>query len=35
VQLYALLFIPAKAERGIMALRKDDGLKLYSRNILT
>ena len=34
VQLYALLFIPAKAERGIMALRKDDGLKLYSRNIL-
>jgi len=34
VQLYALLYIPAKAERGIMALRKDDGLKLYSRNIL-
>ena len=34
VQLYALLFIPAKAERGIMALRKEDGLKLYSRNIL-
>jgi HSP90 family molecular chaperone len=34
VQLYALLFIPAKAERGMMALRKDDGLKLYSRNIL-
>jgi molecular chaperone HtpG len=34
VQLYALLFIPAKAERSMMALRKDDGLKLYSRNIL-
>jgi molecular chaperone HtpG len=34
VQLYALLFIPGKAERGILALRKDDGLKLYSRNIL-
>ena len=34
VQLYALLFIPGKAERGIFALRKDDGLKLYSRNIL-
>ena len=34
VQLYALLFISAKAERGVMALRKDDGLKLYSRNIL-
>jgi molecular chaperone HtpG len=34
VQLYALLFVPGKAERGILALRKDDGLKLYSRNIL-
>ena len=34
VQLYALLFIPSKAERGVFALRKDDGLKLYSRNIL-
>ena len=34
VQLYALLFIPGKVERGIFALRKDDGLKLYSRNIL-
>ena len=34
VQVYALLFVPGKAERGIFALRKDDGLKLYSRNIL-
>jgi molecular chaperone HtpG len=34
VQLYALLYLPAKAERGVFALRKDDGLKLYSRNIL-
>jgi len=34
VQLYALLFIPDKSERGIFALRKEDGLKLYSRNIL-
>jgi molecular chaperone HtpG len=34
VQLYALLFIPGKSERGLFALRKDDGLKLYSRNIL-
>ena len=34
VQLYALLFIPGKAERGIFSLRKEDGLKLYSRNIL-
>ncbi|MDX9991309.1 MAG: molecular chaperone HtpG [Anaerolineales bacterium] len=34
VQLYALLYIPAKSERGMFALRKEDGLKLYSRNIL-
>ena len=34
VQLYALLYVPGKAERGMFALRKDDGLKLYSRNIL-
>ena len=34
VQLYALLFIPRKSERGILAQRKEDGLKLYSRNIL-
>jgi molecular chaperone HtpG len=34
VQLYALLYIPRKAERGILAQRKEDGLKLYSRNIL-
>ncbi len=34
VQLYALLYIPGKMERGMFALRKDDGLKLYSRNIL-
>jgi len=34
VQLYALLYVPAKAERGIFSLRKEDGLKLYSRNIL-
>ena len=34
VQLYALLYISAKAERGMFALRKEDGLKLYSRNIL-
>jgi molecular chaperone HtpG len=34
VQLYALLYVPGKLERGMFALRKDDGLKLYSRNIL-
>jgi len=34
VQVYALLFVPAKAERGMLAIRKEDGLKLYSKNIL-
>jgi HSP90 family molecular chaperone len=34
VQLYALMYIPHKAERNIFSLRKEDGLKLYSRNIL-
>lgn len=34
VQVYAALFIPAKAERGIFSLRKEDGLKLYARKIL-
>src|SRR5689334_5626459 len=34
VQIYALLFIPAKADRGILSLRKDFGLKLYSRKVL-
>ncbi len=33
-QIYALLFIPAKADRGLFSLRKDHGLKLYSRKIL-
>lgn len=34
VQIYALLFVPRKAERGLLSLRKDHGLKLYSRKIL-
>jgi molecular chaperone HtpG len=34
VQLYALLYIPRKSERAMFSLRKDDGLKLYSSNIL-
>ena len=34
VQVYAILFVPAKAERGMLAIRKEDGLKLYSKNIL-
>ncbi len=34
VQIYALLYIPSKSERGVLSIRKEDGLKLYSRNIL-
>ncbi len=34
VDVHALLFIPARRERGMFSLRKDDGLKLYSRKIL-
>ncbi|MBI3242445.1 MAG: molecular chaperone HtpG [Chloroflexi bacterium] len=34
VQIYAMLFIPAKSERGILAARKEEGLKLYSRKVL-
>ncbi len=34
VQMYALLYIPAKAERGMFSLRREDGLKLYARKVL-
>jgi len=34
VQMYAILYVPSKSEHGMFSLRKDDGLKLYSRNIL-
>lgn len=34
VQMYAVLYVPAKRERGILALRTDHGLKLYSRKVL-
>jgi molecular chaperone HtpG len=34
VQMYALLFIPSSPERGMFALRKEDGLKLYARKVL-
>lgn len=34
VQMYALLFIPATPERNMFSLRKEDGLKLYSRKVL-
>ena len=34
VQVKALLFIPATREGSVFSLRKDPGLKLYSRNVL-
>ncbi len=34
LRMYALLYLPSSAERGVMSLRKEDGLKLYSRKIL-
>jgi len=34
VQIYSVLFLPAKAERGMFTVRKEDGLKLYARKIL-
>lgn len=34
VQMYALLFIPPNSKRGIFSLRREDGLKLYSRKVL-
>jgi molecular chaperone HtpG len=34
VQMYALLFIPNSPERGLFSLRKENGLKLYSRKVL-
>ena len=34
VDIHAILYVPTKRERGIFSLRKDDGLKLYSRKIL-
>jgi len=34
VHMRALLFIPARRERGILAARTEPGLKLYSHNVL-
>lgn len=34
VQLYGLLFIPGTNQRGILSLRKEDGIKLYARKVL-
>jgi molecular chaperone HtpG len=34
VHIQAVLYVPGRRERGILSLRKDDGLKLYSRKVL-
>jgi len=34
VQMYAILYIPTSPERNLFSIRKEDGLKLYSRKIL-
>ncbi len=34
VQMYAILYVPAKSERNLFSIRKEDGLKLYSCNVL-
>lgn len=34
VQMYAALFVPASSERALFSLRREPGLKLYSRKIL-
>jgi molecular chaperone HtpG len=34
VQMYALLFVPSRKERGLFSPRREDGLKLYARKVL-
>jgi molecular chaperone HtpG len=34
VQMYAILYVPTKPERSLFSIRKEDGLKLYSCNVL-
>jgi molecular chaperone HtpG len=34
LHLRSLLFVPASRERGVLSLRKEPGLKLYSHNVL-
>ncbi len=34
LQFYALLYIPATAERNMLSLRREPGLKLYARKVL-
>jgi HSP90 family molecular chaperone len=34
VQMYALVYVPASAERNVFSSRRQDGLKLYARKVL-
>jgi molecular chaperone HtpG len=34
VQMYAILYVPSKAERNLFSIRKEEGVKLYSCNVL-
>jgi molecular chaperone HtpG len=34
LMIYALLFLPAKLDRGLFTLREQDGLKLFARKVL-
>src|SRR4030042_368577 len=34
VQMYAILYVPSQSERNLFSIRKEDGLKLYSCNVL-
>jgi len=34
VQMYAILYVPSKSERNLFSIRKEDGIKLFSCNVL-
>ncbi|MFL7813495.1 MAG: molecular chaperone HtpG [Anaerolineales bacterium] len=34
LMIYALLYLPARLDRGVFTLREEDGLKLYARKVL-
>lgn len=34
IQMYAVLFVPARLDRNMFGLRKEDGLKLYAHKVL-
>lgn len=34
VQMYAILYVPSKSERNLFSIRREEGVKLYSSNVL-